>query len=242
MRAQPADPTFHHLMVTRSLMWPASLFVSLALHVILLVAVGANSGSQLGPPAKPFSLIDFPPSLSAVTQYEKIGARIEAPPKIGIGQPKLKREDNNLAGSQAEAQALALEVRSPPFYKSSEVSHGAQLQLPLEGIQFSEELSLSGRLVLDIAVSDLGKVVSIEVIEASDVSGALRAHMLPLLKNAPFTPAYKSGRAVNSVRRVEFTLGVVLDDPSLGFNSSVSPGFRPPMDARGNTLNDPRKP
>ena len=107
---------------------------------------------------------------------------------------------------------------------------------------FSEELFLSGRLVLDIAISDLGKVVNIEVVEASDASGALRARMLPLLREAPFSPAYKDGKPVNSVRRVEFTLGIVTGDPALGFNSSVSPGFRPRMDERGNILKNQPKP
>ena len=67
-----------------------------------------------------------------------------------------------------------------------------------------------------ISIFEQGKVVNIEVVEASDVSGALRAHMLPLLKNAPYTPAYKDGRPVNSIRRVEFVLGFVRDDPTLG--------------------------
>ena len=49
--------------------------------------------------------------------------------------------------------------------------------------------------------------------------------MLPMLKEAPFTPAYKDGRPVNSIRRVEFTLGIVLEDPNLGYKSSIAPGF-----------------
>ena len=223
-------------------MWPACLTVSLAMHVTVLVAVSAGIGNQPKPRSKPFVLVDYASLVPAITQNEKIGARVEAQPDIVIGGPRIKRENDKLGASQPEEPVLPLELRSPRFYKSSEVSHIAQLQLPLEGVQFSEELSLSGRLVLDIAVSDLGKVVSVEVVEASDVSGALRAHMLPILRDAPFTPAYKSGKPVNSVRRVEFTLGIVLDDPSLGFKSSVSPGFRPPMDARGNNLKDQPKP
>lgn len=173
---------------------------------------------------------------------EKIAVGVTVSPDDDPAKSKRKREGEKPGMILPDQKALAVEPPNPPFYKSSEVSHIAQLQLPLEGIQFSDELKLSGRLVLDISVSSTGEVVNIEVIEASDVSGALRAHMLPMLRSAPFTPAYKAGKAVNSVRRVEFTLGMVIDDPTLGFKASVPPGYRPKMDERGNILKVQPKP
>ena len=71
---------------------------------------------------------------------------------------------------------------------------------------------------------------------ALNTNGALRARMLPMLREAPFTPAYKDGRPVNSIRRVEIKLGIVLEDPTLGYKSPIAPGFRPRMDERGNIL------
>lgn len=222
-------------------MWPVCLFVSVAVHATFLFSVGVKGGSPAAGPASTFSLVDFSPSALAVTPSEKVVV-LDAAPTAANTSPKAKRESDKPGAFQSDDKELSFEQRGPLFYKSSEVSHLAQLQLPLEGVLFSEALSLSGRLVLDIAVSDLGKVVNIDVVDASDASGALRAYMLPLLREAPFTPAYKDGKPVNSVRRVEFTLGIVIDDPTLGFNSAVSPGFRPRMDARGNILKNQPKP
>jgi len=217
-------------------MWMLSLTVSLAMHVAVLVTVGVKSGVTESFSGKPFTIMDFAPSITAVP-LQKIAAQTGDPASGATIIPAVKNINADaVSANPAKPSAVSFEKAAPPFYKSSEVSHTAQLQLPLEGIQFSDELSLSGRLVLDIAVSDQGKVVNIEVISASDPSGALRARMLPMLKEAPFTPAYKDGRPVNSIRRVEFTLGIVLEDPNLGYKSSIAPGFRPRMDERGNVL------
>ena len=217
-------------------MWVFSLVVSLVIHVTVLVSVGLKSGASESFSSKPFLVVDFAPTVSSVAPE-----RIAAPPAEHLvrttEKPVATRSlDDAVGATLAKEGTVSLEKTSPPFYKSSEVSHIAQLQLPLEGVLFSDELSLSGRLVLDIAVSDQGKVVNIEVISASDASGALRARMLPMLREAPFTPAYKDGRPVNSIRRVEFTLGIVLEDPTLGYKSPIAPGFRPRMDERGNIL------
>ena len=222
-------------------MWPIFMMASVALHATLLISVGVKSGSPRVASATVFSLIDFPTGVSAMLSREPVVTRAEAQPTVPalIAKPIQKGDANSEIPTPKKN--LELEQTSPSFYKSAEVSHIAQLQLPLEGVMFSEQLTLSGRLVLDIAVSDLGKVVNIDVVEASDPSGALRARMLPLLRSAPFSPAYKDGKPVNSVRRVEFTLGIVTGDPSLGFNATVSPGFRPKMDERGNVLKEQLK-
>ncbi len=217
-------------------MWPICLVASVVVHAAFLLSVGVKNSRPATATASAFSVVDFSQAPVAVTLSGKTSAPVAARVDIAVASAKANGEADKPGAIQSAEKVLSFERRVPPFYKSSEVSHVAQLQLPLEGVLFSEELSLSGRLVLDISVSELGKVVSIEVIEASDVSGALRAHMLPLLKEAPFSPAYKDGKPVNSVRRVEFTLGIVIDDPTLGFKSEVSPGFRPRMDERGNIL------
>ncbi len=217
-------------------MWVFSLIASLALHVTVMVTVGVKSGTSESFSGKPFSIVDldlFIPSVPPQVIAAKAGEHVDGATVVPVAK---RSNDDAVAESPAKPSAVSFEKTSPPFYKTSEVSHIAQLQLPLEGVLFSDELSLSGRLVLDIAVSDQGKVVNIEVISASDPSGALRARMLPMLREAPFTPAYKDGRPVNSIRRVEFTLGVVLEDPTLGYKSSIPPGFRPNMDERGNIL------
>ena len=223
-------------------MWPICLVVSVALHLTLLVSIGAKNGSQPELPAKAFSLVDLPSPSLAVRPLENVTVRGDAASDAAIIRATSKRDSDRRGAMSSRDNEWSLEQTAGPFYTSSEVSHLAQLELPLEGVLFSEELFLSGRLVLDIAISDLGKVVNIEVVEASDASGALRARMLPLLREAPFSPAYKDGKPVNSVRRVEFTLGIVTGDPALGFNSSVSPGFRPRMDERGNILKNQPKP
>ncbi len=225
-----------------SLMWPICLVASVAVHAAFLLSVGVKNSRPVAASVSAFSVVDFSPAPAAVTLTEKTSAPVAGPVDVAVASAKASHEGDKSGAVQSEEKVMSFERRAPPFYKSAEVSHVAQLQLPLEGVLFSEELSLSGRLVLDISVSELGKVVSIEVIEASDVSGALRAHMLPLLKEAPFSPAYKDGKPVNSVRRVEFTLGIVIDDPALGFKSAVSPGFRPRMDERGNILKTQPKP
>ena len=223
-------------------MWPICLVVSVALHLTLLVSIGAKNGNQAEIGANAFSLVDLSSQSLAVRPLENIAVQGDATSDAAIIRAKSKRDDDRRGAMSSRDNEWSLEQTASPFYTSSEVSHLAQLELPLEGVLFSEELSLSGRLVLDIAISDLGKVVNIEVVEASDASGALRARMLPLLREAPFSPAYKDGKPVNSVRRVEFTLGIVIGDPALGFNSSVSPGFRPQMDERGNILKNQPKP
>lgn len=224
-------------------MWPICLFVSVAVHFTLLVSIGAKNGSQAELPAKAFSLVELSsPSLAVRPLEENVAARSDAASDAAIIRATSKRDSDRRGAMSSRDNEWSLEQTAALFYTSSEVSHLAQLELPLEGVLFSEELFLSGRLVLDIAISDLGKVVNIEVVEASDASGALRARMLPLLREAPFSPAYKDGKPVNSVRRVEFTLGIVTGDPALGFNSSVSPGFRPRMDERGNILKNQPKP
>ena len=197
--------------------------------------IGVKSGSQASVPPRVFSLVDYSPA-TAVPPTENLPVRAKAAPDVAVAAAKPGRDGDKSGAFSPVDKEILIQPPSATFYKSSEVSHLAQLELPLEGVLFADDLSLSGHLVLDIAISNVGKVVNIEVVEASDVSGALRARMLPLLKDAPFSPAYKDGIAVNSVRRVEFTLGLVLGDPSFGFNSPVSPGFRPRMDARGNIL------
>lgn len=223
-------------------MWPVSLLLSIALHAAVLVSVGLKEGSRAEVPAKPFSLVDLPSASVTLASLANEAVVVSAAPALQTSAAKPRPGLDKPGAIVPEPNELSFERQSPTFYKSSEVSHLAQMQFPLEGALFSDELALSGRLVLDISVSEQGKVVNIEVIEASDVSGALRAHMLPLLKNAPYTPAYKDGRPVNSIRRVEFVLGFVSEDPTLGFNAAVSPGFRPRMDERGNILKDQPKP
>lgn len=229
-------------MSMHSLVWPVCLFVSVAVHATLLVSVGMKNGSPAGSPAKAFTLVDFSPQALAMAPAENIAVRSAVVPDAAIPRAGQKNPVDKRGAMPSADKDISFAQSAPVFYKSSEVSHLAQLQLPLEGVMFSEELSLSGRLILDIAISDLGKVVNIEVIEASDVTGALRAHMLPLLRGAPFSPAYKDGKPVNSVRRVEFTLGVVIDDPAVRFTATVPPGFRPQMDERGNILKNQPKP
>ena len=223
-------------------MWPVCLFFSVAMHAAFLLSVGAKNGNVASSPTKVFSLVEFSAAASDARTSKGPAIQADAVADAAASRPIAKPERDKVGATLSKDKLLSLEQASQTFYKSSQVSHVAQLQLPLEGVLFSDELSLSGRLVLDVAVSDIGKVVNIEVVEASDVSGALRAHMLPLLRDAPFTPAYKDGKPVNSVRRVEFTLGLVIDDPTLGFKSSVSPGFRPRMDERGNIAKDQPKP
>ena len=217
-------------------MWPVSIFISVVVHAILFLSIGMQNGGSVVKPAKAFSLIEFSTPASDVLPDKGAAANFDGVTGAAISSPTTKPLRAKRSATLSTDENLSIEQPSPPFYKSSQVSHVAQLQLPLEGVSFSDELSLSGRLVLDISVTDKGKVVNIDVIEVSDVSGALRARMLPLLRDGPFTPAYKDGKPVNSVRRVEFTLGHVIGDPALGFNSSVSPGFRPQMDERGNIL------
>ena len=228
----------------RSAVWPVCLFFSVVAHIAIFLLLGVENGHPAGVPARAFSLIEFSAPVREVPLRETDVARADVIPIAGIASNH-NRDNNTLRDKRgaipSPEKQLALEQDSPPFYKTAEVSHIAQLQLPLEGVLFSENLELSGRLVLDIAVSDRGKVVNIDVVEATDASGALRAHMLPLLRDAPFSPAYKDGRPVNSVRRVEFTLGIVAGDPSLGFNAPVPPGFRPKLDERGNILKDQSK-
>ena len=216
-------------------MWPVCLFMSAALHFTLLVSVDVKSSSQAEDSAKVFSLVDLPSPQPTAAPREMVAFRADRAADPAVGDAKTKLESDKRSAIPLPDKELSIE-RSPVFYTSSEVSHIAQLQLPLEGVLFSDDLSLSGRLVLELAISDKGKIVNIEVVEATDASGALRAHLLPLLRDAPYTPAYKAGKPVNSVRKVEFVLGVVTGDPTMGFNSSVSPGFRPKMDERGNIL------
>lgn len=225
-------------------MWPTCLLVSVAMHAAVFFSVDVRNGTPASASPKAFSLVDFAVSVVDTPPDTRmpLKTRVDAVRDAVIVDPAPTTARDKLGTAPAKDKTLLIEQASQPFYKSSQVSHVAQLQLPLEGVLFSDELALSGRLVLDIAVSDLGKVVNIDVVEASDVSGALRAHMLPLLRDAPFSPAYKDGKPVNSVRRVEFTLGQVIDDPTLGFKSSVSPGFRPKMDERGNILKNQPKP
>jgi outer membrane biosynthesis protein TonB len=223
-------------------MWPASLLFSIALHAAVLIAVGVKGGSSAEVSARPFSLIDLPSAAVALVPLSNEAVQGNVAIRAQTPKASPRPESGRPGAILSEMNDLSFERQEPTFYKSSEVSHLAQMQFPLEGALFTEELALSGRLVLDISISEYGKVVNIEVVEASDVSGALRAHMLPLLKNAPYTPAYKEGRPVNSIRRVEFVLGLVSEDPTLGFNAAVSPGFRPRMDERGNILRNQPKP
>lgn len=230
------------VIATRSLMWPAYFFVSVALHAAVILSVGIKQGSPVSS-AKAFTVVDVPALAPPLQQpRDSVSPQTPISTDAAIVAGKTKSLPTAVGPAKVDDAILSFEQSSPTFYKSSEVSHIAQLQLPLDAGLFSSEKSLSGRLILDISVSDVGKVVDIEVIEAMDVSGALRAYMLPLLRAAPFTPAYREGRPVNSVRRVEFTLGIVVEEPKQKVLSTVPPGFRPQMDARGNVLKVQPKP
>ena len=186
-------------MAAHSPMWPVSMLVSIALHAVVLVSVGLKEGRRAEFAAKPFSLVDLSSPSTSFVPLAKGAVDVSAAPAVQSSTPKPRPEGDKPGAILPEPNELSFERQSPTFYKSSEVSHLAQMQFPLEGALFSEELALSGRLVLDISISEQGKVVNIDVVEASDVSGALRAHMLPLLKNAPYTPAYMDGRPVNEI-------------------------------------------
>ena len=229
------------VIATRSLMWPAYFFVSVALHAAVIFSVGVKQGKPVSS-AKAFTVVDFHSLATVQLPHKNVSPQIAMSTDETVAGGKTTPETSVVGLAKANDNILSFEQSSPTFYKSSEVSHIAQLQLPMDAGLFSSELSLSGRLVLDISISDGGKVVGIEVVEAMDVSGALRAYMLPLLRAAPFTPAFKEGRPVNSVRRVEFTLGIVIEEPKQKALSTVPPGFRPQMDARGNVLKNQPKP
>ena len=93
---------------------------------------------------------------------------------------------------------------------------------------------LSGRLKLDIYVRADGVVEHIDILEAMDVSGALRESVIPLLKNARFTPALKNGKSVNSIKTIEFDL-MARDDPKKTTFSKI-PGYLPKQDMYGNII------
>jgi hypothetical protein len=215
-------------------MWVFSLIASLLLHLAVLMTVGVKGGGSERFSSSAFSVVEIAPAVGSVSPVQMAADPAANADRAAVA-PAANRSSGDYPAAFTDKQsALPIETISVRFYKSSEVSHVAQLQLPLEEALFSGERSLSGRLVLDIAVTDQGKVVNIDVISASDPSGALRERMLPMLMQAPFTPAYKDGRPVNSIRRVEFTLGIVVEVPDLNAKPGVAPGFRPRMDERGN--------
>ena len=222
--------------------WPFFLSLSVAVHIAALNATGPLGGGGAATPRKVFTVVG---NLSGSNLVHTIKP---AAPVADVIPSSMGQAENAAISHHAQYLAPAPEktlsfvAPQSRFYTAAEVSQPSELLLPLDAEQFSKAPLLSGRLVLDIAISDTGKVVNIAVIEASDVGGALRAYLLPMLEAAPFVPAYKDGIPVNSVRRVEFLLGRVIRDPKLDVYPPVPASFRPQMDERGNILKNQRLP
>jgi hypothetical protein len=163
-----------------------------------------------------------------------------APPP-NVQQPRAQKPDAmGQPGGLTDKSPLNVPLPMPDdtFYPSREVDRKAELLLPLEPDLFSDNAMLSGRLLLEILIRRDGTVADVRVLEAIDPAGALQKVILPWLKAAPFTPAFKDGLAVNSLQRIELALGII-SKAGIGFQSGKHPaGQLPKLDARGNYVRE----
>jgi hypothetical protein len=143
---------------------------------------------------------------------------------------------------QVRVQLAQLPLAAPDetYFEAKLVDSNAELLTPLETGLFAGELSVAGRLVLAIRITRSGEVSDIEVVSAIDPGGRIQRILIPWLKSAKFIPAKKDGIKVNSIQRMQLTLGLVAD-PTLGYNSSKMPGELPVLDAKGNIVPGARR-
>jgi Gram-negative bacterial TonB protein C-terminal len=121
------------------------------------------------------------------------------------------------------------------YLTASQVDQPADMLVPLDASFFTDDLTLSGKINLDIAVNEKGTVDHIEVLNSRGPDGRLLARMLTWLKDKKFNPARKEGKPVPSILSFEFSLNKV-ENPFSNIPPGLPRGYRPPLDARGNPI------
>ncbi len=121
------------------------------------------------------------------------------------------------------------------YLTASQVDQPADMLVPLDASFFTDDLTLSGKINLDIAVNENGYVDHIEVVSSRGPDGRLLTRMLNWLKDKKFNPARKEGKPVPSMLSFEFSLNKV-ENPFIDIPQGLPRGYRPPFDARGNPI------
>jgi Gram-negative bacterial TonB protein C-terminal len=121
------------------------------------------------------------------------------------------------------------------YLTASQVDQPADMLVPLDASFFTDDLTLSGKINLEIAVNEKGTVDHIEVTDSRGPDGRLLARMLTWLKDKKFNPARKEGKPVPSILSFEFSLNKV-ENPFSNIPPGLPRGYRPPLDARGNPI------
>jgi hypothetical protein len=122
------------------------------------------------------------------------------------------------------------------YLTSDQVDQPADLLAPMEASLFADDFTLTGTLTVQIGVNARGGVDTFEILEAvGDESGRLRERMTTWFKDKKFNPARKGGKPVASVFRFSFNIER-LDEPFKDVPVWPPPGYRPPLDAKGNAV------
>jgi hypothetical protein len=128
------------------------------------------------------------------------------------------------------------------YFTAAQVDRQADLLVPMESTFFSDDSTLEGALTLQIAVGENGKIDRFEILdEPNEANRRLRERLTEWFRDKKFNPARKEGKPVPSIFRFNFRIGRQ-SDPYKDVPSWPPPGYRPPLDARGNPVLPGRPP
>lgn len=134
-----------------------------------------------------------------------LGANTRLPLKITAFTRSTDQEEIS-DDSEAWPDSNGASIAKAHFYTFDEVELPAAPAADWELDAATLDGARIGRLVFDLFVSDDGTVVGCTIVEPPTLDDSLRATLETRLRSTVLLPAIRTGRAVDSVRRIELTV------------------------------------
>jgi TonB family protein len=212
----------------------AALAVSLLAHALPVLVLARV---YLVEPVVVNHAIDLPADASRPVLTPEVRARADAAVKEARAVQKIMQPAPPSILPPAPAAHAAFAPQPKIYFSAQQVDQLADMLVPLDPSFFSDDYTLSGSVILEVAVNSSGTVDSIDVVSAKGDDGRFQSRIIEWLKSKRFNPARKDGKTVDSLFRFELNLEKV-DKPFEGVPAWPPPGHLPKLDSKGNPIPD----
>jgi outer membrane biosynthesis protein TonB len=217
----------------------AALAFSLLAHVLPVTLLARIYLAESAADKAVFSVIGLPSNVRHQPQAAKPPLATSSTPIVSNVQRVSKAEKPMTPPTSTSMRVRETESVPQPrtYFSSQQVDQPADMLVPLDPSFFSDDFTLSGSVVLEVAVNSVGSVDRIDVLSTKGDDGRFKTRIIEWLQNKRFNPARKDGKPVDSLFRFELNLERV-EKPFEGVPDWPPPGHLPKLDAKGNPIPD----
>lgn len=186
---------------------PRALFISLVLHLALLLALLPTGHG--GPGSRNTETFRQIPSRIELSMTERTGnpspAKTHTPPApLPVSAPEP-------ASAAVAKDGDGKEEALPYYYPTSELTHRANLATQLD-MSFLETAQGQGKAIVTLLINEGGSIDQVHI-EASDLPPELENYLRQQFGSAHFHPAEREGLQVKSRMRIEVFIGPLQEPP-----------------------------